>query len=119
MELQHPRDWGCDLLRSTPQKLGIPEEQDLHPDTKLRCERYEMVVNETRISEAKVTIRELFDGITDWIPRFLNQWSTPPGSAKRLLGWRLLLHAMFPTFSHLNAKTWTQRLRWRRPYEDD
>lgn len=78
-----------------------------------------MVVNETRISEAKVTIRELFEGITNWMAGFPESWSTPPGSAKRLLGWRLLFHAMFPTFTNLNAKTWTQRMRGRRPYEDD
>lgn len=78
-----------------------------------------MVVNETRISEAKVTIRELFEGITNWMAGFPKSWSTPPGSAKRLLGWRLLFHAMFPTFTNLNAKTWTQRMRGRRPYDDD
>lgn len=30
----------------------------------------EKVVDETRISEAKVTIRELLEGITDWMPGF-------------------------------------------------
>lgn len=51
-----------------------------------------------------MTIRELVEGMTDWMPGFPKSRSTPPGSAMRLLGWRLLLHAMFPAFTHLNAK---------------
>lgn len=89
VELQHPHDWGCVLLRPSPQKLGI-----YYLDGRARSPpRYQtqvreitkMVVDETRISEAKVTIRELFEGITDWMPGFPESWSTSPGSAKRLL----------------------------------
>ena len=58
-----------------------------------------MVVHETRISEAKVTIRELFGGITRLDPRV----SICSQEVRR--GFRLASLA-----SYLNAKTWTQRI---------
>lgn len=52
-----------DMLTSRKSKISTPILNSGARDTKL-------VVNETRISEAKVTIRELFEGINDWIPGF-------------------------------------------------
>lgn len=69
------------MLTSRKSKISTPIPNSGARDTK-------MVVHETRISEAKVTIRELFGGITDWIPGF-------PYAARKCeeaFSWRLLLH---------------------------
>ncbi len=70
------------MLTSRKSKISTPIPNSGARDTKL-------VVHETRISEAKVTtIRELFGGITDWIPRF--PYATR--KCEEAFGWRLLLH---------------------------